>query len=266
MKSWIARHAALVFILLNVLPTGAFLLAARTWSWNPAQAQAFQLPLLFSPVVTAYWLTSLRDGHEGVARLTRKLLHARVGLRWWLVAVFGFALLAALALGIRYLHDGALPHAARAGGAEAVLLIPFLFLFPGLTEEPGWRGFLQPELERRSGLLIASVGVGLTWGLWHARSLATDPERFAGDGFPWFLGYTVAVAIILGWLSRRTEGSVLIAIAGHFGANLVNFFAPMGSGVADGNRNWKIYFVILAITGLALSLFETRRGRSPSST
>lgn len=248
-KDWIERHPAVTFVALNVLPTALFLALAKALAWTPQTAQALQLPFVFTPVASAYWLTHRLYGEAGVQALTARLGIARVGVRWWAAALGVFALLAAVALGVRYFHDGATPAAPSVDLATAPLLLVFLFVFPGLTEEPGWRGFLQPHLQERHGALTSSVVVGLTWSAWHARSLVTEPERYSGDSFPWFVGYTVAVAVILGWIWNNTRGSVLLAIAGHFGANLVNSFAPLGSRL-----DWKIYFGVLGAFSVALAL------------
>jgi len=249
---WIARHPAATFVALNVLPTALFLLLAKALAWTPEVARGLQLPLVFTPVASAYWLTHRLYGESGVQELTARIGLARVGVRWWVVALGGFAMLAALALGLRYLHDGVAPAGMRADLATAPFLMLFLFLFPGLTEEPGWRGFLQPHLQERHGALFSSVAVGLTWSAWHARSIATDPERYGGSAFLWFVAYTVAVAVILGWLLNQTRGSVLLAMVGHFGANLVNFFAPMNAAPAE--LNWKLFFGVLGVAAVVLVL------------
>ena len=51
-------------------------------------------------------------------------------------------------------------------------LMPIFFVFTlicgGGNEEIGWRGFLQPALEKRFSFWQATVLTGLVWALWHA--------------------------------------------------------------------------------------------------
>ena len=43
----------------------------------------------------------------------------------------------------------------------------YLMTLAGGMEEPGWRGFLQPALEKKFSMLIASSITGLAWACWH---------------------------------------------------------------------------------------------------
>lgn len=47
-----------------------------------------------------------------------------------------------------------------------VVMIPMM-LFGGGLEETGWRGILQPELEKKYGYTIATILVSIVWWLWH---------------------------------------------------------------------------------------------------
>ena len=40
-------------------------------------------------------------------------------------------------------------------------------LAQGGNEEPGWRGLMQPELQKRFSPLVAALFVSLAWSLWH---------------------------------------------------------------------------------------------------
>jgi membrane protease YdiL (CAAX protease family) len=42
------------------------------------------------------------------------------------------------------------------------------FVGGGVSEEPGWRGFLLPRLQDRFSPLVASLLVWFPWALWHA--------------------------------------------------------------------------------------------------
>ena len=42
-----------------------------------------------------------------------------------------------------------------------------LFIIGGGLEELGWRGYLQPKLEKESNFIVSVIIVGVIWSLWH---------------------------------------------------------------------------------------------------
>ena len=74
--------------------------------------------------------------------------------------------------------------------------------FLGGLEEPGWRGFAQPHLQRRHTPVRATLVVGVVWGLWH---LPIEPLAIL---------VTVPLSFLYTWLLNRT-GSVLLCILLH---------------------------------------------------
>jgi membrane protease YdiL (CAAX protease family) len=54
---------------------------------------------------------------------------------------------------------------AGAGGPLGALA--YTLLAGPLSEEFGWRGYVQPRLRRHYGRIAVTVPVGAAWGLWH---------------------------------------------------------------------------------------------------
>lgn len=75
-------------------------------------------------------------------------------------------------------------------------------LFLGGLEEPGWRGFAQPHLQRGYPPVRATLIVGVVWGLWH---LPIEPLAIL---------VTVPLSFLYAWLVNRT-GSALMCILLH---------------------------------------------------
>lgn len=237
------RRPTTAFVLLNTVPTALLVACATAFGWSAATAGLLAFPLNLSPVVTALFVTRAAEGPEGVRRLVGRFAVGRV--RWALVALAVFPLLAGIAHVARILLQGGVEPARVGSLGEALVLAPFLLLFPGLTEELGWRGFLQPRLQQRIGAFGASLAVGVVWAAWHAFDLVRRPDRFQLDDYGLFALYVVATSGVLGWIWNRSRGSVSVAIVGHFGANVVNFFVPMGDA-------WVPYFAVLAATPVVL--------------
>jgi len=92
-------------------------------------------------------------------------------------------------------------------------------------EEIGWRSFLQPIFEKKNSVLIASILVGIIWGLWHVGHYKSGLLFMAG-----FLLFTISVSIILAWLLRGTEYNLIISAIFHLSINvcfLVFFHSSM---------------------------------------
>jgi membrane protease YdiL (CAAX protease family) len=117
-------------------------------------------------------------------------------------------------------------------------------------EEIGWRGVLQPLLEKRWSVAVASVMVGLVWGLWHVGHYKNGVIFMVG-----FLLFTVSASVVLAWLLRGIDHNLIIASLFHLAINvgfLVFFRNPSGGG-------------FMLLNGVAWSIMATIIVVSPSS-
>jgi membrane protease YdiL (CAAX protease family) len=90
----------------------------------------------------------------------------------------------------------------------------------GIGEELGWRGFLQPALERRFGAFRGTLLVGLIWAYWHLPVNLMGYNDAAHPALSALVLFPVAVVLMsfgLAWLQRRS-GSAWPAALAH-GAN-----------------------------------------------
>lgn len=121
----------------------------------------------------------------------------------------------------------------------------------GGNEELGWRGVLQPELERRLPYPVATLVVGATWAVWHLPFWVTPGDSHVG--FPFALFATLAVLLSF-WLAglRRRGGSVALCCVLHGVANtlLSLFLIQLNAILVVG---------LLALTALSLWMGLGRR-------
>jgi uncharacterized protein len=221
-----------------------YLVLCALWSW-PLQAAAiarpaWALPLLalggIGPTLAATVVTrgavwrSLREGPP--------------------LGLLGFALVGPLALvALAAAIDVVL-------GGTFVVGAPFIgaILLPPIGEELGWRGYLQPTLAREHGALVAALGVGVAWAVWHLA-----PAVMVGapiDGLAWFGVSLVAWSIIFAWLLELGGGRVWLAVALHAGLNI----APMIG--ADSQRAALLRIgAVITVALFAATRLARRRAR-----
>lgn len=166
----LARHPLVSYFLIAFVFTWALLfsvllskdgLGLLPYRVSPALASAIVPASLFGSSLAALIVTAATEGRAGVGHWLRRIVRWRVGVQWYLFVLLGLP--AVMVLGT-LLRPGALA-SFDISALPSVLayLGTFAFMvFPGgpLGEEPGWRGFALPQLQRLHGPLVGT----LSWG------------------------------------------------------------------------------------------------------
>lgn len=225
-------------------PLSLFFIAAFVipwFVWGTTIAQNFGLIGWHIPQPLAFWLglplatygtAAITGGWPAVKDLLLRLIRVKVNVSWYLLALGLPAALAAFTVGVGMMigtpsQAGVLVPA----GAVAVMLLLNVWEWL-LTEETSWRGYALPRLQRLSNPLIASLILGVFWGVWHL-PLFLIPGTFQnGIPFVGFFASTLATSVLLGWLFNRARGSVLIAALFHGCTDVaIAFSGVMTSGL-----------------------------------
>ncbi len=198
------------------------------------------------------------ENRANAGKLLRSLLIWRVNIWWWIFAIFFLIIPSVSALYLFDLLGG--PEVDWSGLKPLYSVIPtiiVLTVLAGLGEEFGWRGFLLPRLQARHNALVASLIVGLVWGLWHIPLFLTPGTtqyawRMEAGTTIAILGYTlfcVAWSIQYTWVFNNTKGSVLLAALIHGAGN-----AWIGSYInVYRGHFWGI--ITFTVVMLAVSIF-----------
>ena len=103
---------------------------------------------------------------------------------------------------------------------QTLLITAVIF---GGQEEPGWRGFALPRLEERHSPLVATLILGLGWGVWHIPLYG-----LAGFVVP------LVLAFYYSWLYNRTRSILLcILLHGSFTAAQDHLLLSADSPIVD---------------------------------
>ena len=202
----------------------------------------------FAPGIVAFALTARAAGGVGVRQLARRGAAAEFARRWWLPILFLLPAVAALTvLGGRWLGWEMPAFPLLAQPLNLIGTFFFIFFLGGpLGEEFGWRGYALEPMQRRWGALVASLGLGLLWGLWHL------PLHFiegtAQQVIPvWqFVAQQMVLAVLYTWLFNHTGGSVLAAMVFHALGNLSG--AALLPLLATNQGRWLNFGLLLAVT------------------
>lgn len=199
-RGWVRAHPLIGYLLL------AYVLSWSLWGLASLTGGAVSFVLVvaggFGPPVAA----------AVMLRLTGRSLRAwgRAIVAWrvpWPFYAYALLLPMCLQLGVNAVLSvtgaqvdwAALP--GRVPGYAASLVVTAV-LFGGM-EEPGWRGYALPLLQDRHHPLVATLLLGLAWGLWHV-------PLYGPAGFV----VPLVLAFFYTWLYNRT-GSVLLCILLH---------------------------------------------------
>ena len=224
-RSFVARY-----------PVASFLVMAHVifWiCWFPilflaAPPRPFSaLGAILGLALPAFLVTGATEGRTGVRDLLRRTLRSRVGVGWYLFAVFaipvGAVLLAALVLGVAPLQT-----LTREWSLLVTVFLPHLVLAVvtvQLFEEVAWSGLVQHRLQSRYGTLKATILVGVAFATIHLPTYLTVPLtahqllQVLVAQVVLIVPFAVLFRALIAWTYNRTGFSVLLAAIVHASFN-----------------------------------------------
>ena len=178
------------------------------------------------PTLAAVVVTAALDGRAGIKQFFRRYVQWRVGVRWYLLILFGFPVIYFLAASI-WLGMRPLELLVQQWSTFFTTYLFALLIFPAILqwgEEPGWRGFAQTRLQRPYGALRASLIVGFLHAVWHlpVYLLVAGPPAAGPFNLAKFASNIVAVMIVtvlFTWIFNGGAESILVAVLTHSSFN-----------------------------------------------
>ena len=200
-------------------------------------------------------------GKAGVKALLSRAVHWRVGLPWYVVALGLPTVLSLVTAALAYLLGA--PKFLQVGPLTIFDLVLFVLV---VGEELGWRGYALPQLLEKRSALIASLILGVLWGLWHLPTFLVPGTPQYGLPLAAFVLLTVEYSILMTWLYLHTLGSVLLATLFH-GAINVSQGVFLGA-VSGATRYWLlciVYGIAAAVVALVLARKSLRESTGAST-
>jgi membrane protease YdiL (CAAX protease family) len=252
----IRRHPLIAFFVLS------YVIAWSPWPFYAAGLLPGTNFLPIAPLIAAIIVAAVR--HE------LRDLGARL-IRW---RVPWYCYVAAVGVPLAVIFSTAWVNVALGGSdwslstfawADLAILFALRWVNPldgPLAEEPGWRGFAVPHLQKRWSPLASAAVLGVVVAVWHL------PLIFFTEGNPigWVgLPTTFMVTIWYVWLFNRSRGSVLLTMLSHItqGTIVIGTFGYTG---ADLDRMLWLGFAAWTLVALAVIVLDRNAWRSPSPT
>ena len=261
LKALITRHPLLsMYVLMFVLAWPEMIYEALYSRGLVTARPLLVLALLigWAPGVAAVIVTAVISGRKAVGALLRRLLVWRVGIQYYLVAIFFLAVMILGGIGLHVLFGGAMPKIPAAQGSilnAALALVLFIGLgFLLNTEEIAWRGFALPRLEARYGVLIGCLLLAIPEFILHLPYFWDKSVDFYSTvGIPMFTAFSVAAVFIYAFIYNKT-GSLLIVTIMHASQNA-------WANLLSDNSARPFYFTVALMWVVAIALILLTRGR-----
>jgi membrane protease YdiL (CAAX protease family) len=266
-QSFLQKFPLVSFFILAVGLTWIFMITDALGSHGIVPFR-LPLPLMvvmgYMPTLAAVIVVGKTQGREGLRALFRKLTIVRVGVGWYLFAIFGLAFMYIGAILLYNQFSGLTPISVLSKNTppfssplELVSQIVILFLIIGIVngEELGWRGFALPRLQAKYDALTSSLILGVIWSVFHLPLFFTLTGSSQSDwSFTNFLISTIAMTTLYTWMYNNTRGSVLLAYLFHAAAN--TWSQVFSIDHANQSLNWIITgvlvlaaVIVVAVTG-----------------
>jgi membrane protease YdiL (CAAX protease family) len=202
----------------------------------------------WGPIIAALTVTAITEGKSGIRALWGRFWNRNMSIKWLLVTILFYPVVMLIANLISRMLDAqdypllALPTPAW----TAITAFITAFIFNGMFEEFGWRGYVLPRFQAKWNALTSSLILGVIWVSWHIGEFFLPGSNLYQKNFlEWALSLIV-VSIVYTWIFNNTKGSVLSAALLHAAANASIIWAML---------DWRFVGVQLLAAVLILIVF-----------
>ena len=182
----VALLSAFCFITLHVWLLPYSVAYAETGVLTPGYLLYAVIGILFStpgPFVASLILALFIE-RNGLKSLMRGIFRTERKLET--ICICGFFCVLALVYALLFGVPNGAPWYMFIGGL--VIMIPFV----GIAEETGWRGILQPELNKRLPFPFSVLLTAFIWCIWHYSAWIDPTSRHYDDSF---IGFAITILI-----------------------------------------------------------------------
>lgn len=256
-QTFIQRHAVAVFFVLAFALTWLFQIPLVL---DARGALPFHVPEFFvflqgpMPGIAALIIAALASGRAGVLDLLRRVVRGRVGIQWYLLALFGSGAIYVTGVFSSTLLGAPTPQLPELSLTLLVGVLVQLAIYLVFNwEDIAWRGFAATRLQASHTALTTALLLGVVEGLFHIPLFFAPSSSQANSPFLSFMLLSVAGVIVMNWVFNNTRGSVLLAMLFHAAANTWTDIVPIPQGDSLAWTMWAVVFSVVAIIVVVLA-------------
>jgi uncharacterized protein len=244
---WVRRHRLIAFFVL------AYVFAWWSWPLNQFDIWPRQTFHAVGALLAAIVVIAVAEGRAGFRDLGRRMIRWRVP---WYYYAFALLLPVALRAVITLVNDAPSPDWLSLSWTSFALWFLVRLVNPldgPMAEEPAWRGFAVPRMQRRTSPLVTAAILGVLVAGWHLPLI--DDTGWIG------ILSTFSITFVYVWLFNRTGGSVLLVLLFHNAQGFVTFsdLGYTGAGLA---RQQLLEFVAWTLVALVLVVADRKIWRT----
>lgn len=189
---------------------------------NLIEGKIYNLPAFISflvggfvPSIVGLFLTGIYDHKSGIKELFKSAINLKIGFKTFVLIIICPITIGIMQLIINRLTGGSFDYNEFIKQLPSIL--PLLILGP-ISEEFGWRGFLQKRVNNKFPPLLGSLVIGITWSVWHLPLFympGTSQHDFNMPFMPFMIS-VISSSFIYTYLYIKSHGSLFSAILLHW--------------------------------------------------
>ena len=222
----------------------------------------FKVIGIFGPAIGAFVSLYTINGKSSIKNYLKLFISLKFGWKVWLaiLPILGFSMFITWILP-EFFGEERLPSNLLNIYIFPVYLL-FMIIFGGGQEEIGWRGYILPFLEKRFGLILGSLILGIIWSIWHI------PLFFIPGSYQEYMNIFAYILLCIGlsyffsWVIEASGNRLLSGVIAHGAINAFIDLFPFLIKDSDAKqlRFW-IYCVFMFIAGMIIVIIRTCKKR-----
>jgi len=189
---------------------------------NLVEGKIYNLPAFilfliggFVPSIVGISLTRIYDHNAGLKDLLRSAVKFKIGFKQFVIIVTYPVIIGVFQLIINKSVGGTFDYTQFLKQLPSIL--PLIILGP-ISEEFGWRGFLQKRVNAEFSSAIGTLVVGVAWSLWHLPLFymsGTSQHDFNMPFIPFMISIVFS-SFIYNYIYIKSKGSLFSALLLHW--------------------------------------------------